>query len=755
MKMQSMQSDVVLGNTGRSTAFNMDANAKAFRVLSDTLYQNKIGSLVREVSCNAYDSHVMAGHPEMPFTIHMPDMMEPHFSVRDYGIGLDDEGVRDVFCTYFRSTKDTDNRVVGSFGLGSKTPFAYTDAFTIVAIKDNMKRQYSAYIDGEGLPAITLMDEQVTEEGNGVEIIVPVTNSSDFNSFRREVANQLVFFDVKPTIENSEYDIQYMDWQSAGNYMECENVFIGNSNSSFTGVWIVQGVVGYRMDVKAVSAAFLSDANREFLDIISNAALLRFDLGMIEVTPSREGVSYSKYTLANIESLIEKARNSVKGIVQAQLDATGGNWNLAMELNTNPILRRLAKVTAANLDMEYYFNVGGQYFLDLAKVANLDGVALPNQGNDADDDYAVVPADFELDAVVRSFNLCFRSYERVRVRRGTSKWREHTNGASSVKVSTNLVILVKDTLDKPKVREREFMYNYMSSTDMFMLYNRDGTVVTPEQLAEVQKRIGTATPFKMMSNVPLPVVDRDSRSGGPYVKQPIAYAYGENDDFYNTRYWEREYGKLSDFENGAYYTIVNRLQVDMANICRVVTAMAGAGVLDKPLLAIRAKDAVKIENNPLWVKAYDKAKEIVDGIAVNKTLTNGHMLSKAKRVRIDKYDDGLLSKLKDACKDGTIPANNPIHRLFRAERVIEKAKARAAARGYNSFIATAFDNTGVSVSAVSIDKAVASAVVKATDIVDEKFPLLPFISSHGSNEWRDPADIAEHVIHYINTVSGV
>ena len=38
--------------------FSIEASAKAFFILSDGLYSNKIKAVVRELSTNAYDSHV-------------------------------------------------------------------------------------------------------------------------------------------------------------------------------------------------------------------------------------------------------------------------------------------------------------------------------------------------------------------------------------------------------------------------------------------------------------------------------------------------------------------------------------------------------------------------------------------------------------------------------------------------------------------------------------------------------------------------
>ena len=68
--------------------YTIDATAKAFSILSDGLYANKIRAVVRELSTNAYDSHIDAGKKDVPFEVHLPNSMEPHFSIRDFGTGL-------------------------------------------------------------------------------------------------------------------------------------------------------------------------------------------------------------------------------------------------------------------------------------------------------------------------------------------------------------------------------------------------------------------------------------------------------------------------------------------------------------------------------------------------------------------------------------------------------------------------------------------------------------------------------------------
>jgi hypothetical protein len=70
------------GNFAESQ-FTIKASRKAFKILSDSLYSDKIKAIIRELSCNAYDAHVDAKNLDTPFDIHLPSVLEPIFYIRD------------------------------------------------------------------------------------------------------------------------------------------------------------------------------------------------------------------------------------------------------------------------------------------------------------------------------------------------------------------------------------------------------------------------------------------------------------------------------------------------------------------------------------------------------------------------------------------------------------------------------------------------------------------------------------------------
>ena len=67
MKIITHSEDVERIGETEETTFKINANARAFKILSSNLYKDKIGSIVREISTNAYDAHILMGTPERPF----------------------------------------------------------------------------------------------------------------------------------------------------------------------------------------------------------------------------------------------------------------------------------------------------------------------------------------------------------------------------------------------------------------------------------------------------------------------------------------------------------------------------------------------------------------------------------------------------------------------------------------------------------------------------------------------------------------
>jgi hypothetical protein len=86
--LSTVKNEAVLSNVGEIGEFRIRNSAKAFSILSSGLYANKVRAIIRELSCNAIDSHTAAGKADTPFDVHLPNSLEPWFAIRDYGTGL-------------------------------------------------------------------------------------------------------------------------------------------------------------------------------------------------------------------------------------------------------------------------------------------------------------------------------------------------------------------------------------------------------------------------------------------------------------------------------------------------------------------------------------------------------------------------------------------------------------------------------------------------------------------------------------------
>ena len=64
-----------------------------------------------------------------------------------------------TYTTYFDSNKTHSNDFVGCMGLGSKTPFTLSDAFTVTSVKNGKKTTVINYLD-EDVPNFSIISRR-------------------------------------------------------------------------------------------------------------------------------------------------------------------------------------------------------------------------------------------------------------------------------------------------------------------------------------------------------------------------------------------------------------------------------------------------------------------------------------------------------------------------------------------------------------------------------------------------------------------
>ena len=279
-------------------AFTIKASAKAFQILSSNLYSNPLGSMIRELSTNAYDAHVMVGKADEPFHLTLPSSLEPSFKIRDFGPGLSHNDVMDIYTTFFESTKTNSNDMVGCLGLGSKSPFGVSDSFTVTSFFQGEKTIYSAFLNEDRIPSIALFHKEPTDEPNGLEIEVAI-NADDFRVFNREVNGQLKYFKTKPIVfgnSNFEWNVDEEYLYSGSNWKMVKG---GGSPR------VVQGQIQYPINVRNMGKEF-DDAPDVVRELLNKSVLFEVNIGDVNIAPSREALSYDAKTNQNIIKAAEK-----------------------------------------------------------------------------------------------------------------------------------------------------------------------------------------------------------------------------------------------------------------------------------------------------------------------------------------------------------------------------------------------------------------------------------------------------------------
>lgn len=284
MKLENTSETVVLQDGASCDQINMSLDMESanilMNILSKNLYSDPIGSTVRETTSNGLDSHRKAGVTEaIIVSLKVNQQSNYEFSVEDFGVGLDHNDVEKIISKYGKSTKRQSNEELGMFGLGFKSPLAYSSSFYFVCRKNGIERKYML-AEGEDVNTIDLLYETSTDKRNGVKVIVPV-KFQDRYIFKEKINNQLAYF------ENVYFDVNVQNNVITNNFQiyRSENFQFSEINTD-TYLHLCLDNVYYPLDFQKLG-----------ISAINIPVGLRFNLSDgIFPTPNRETIIYTSKT---------------------------------------------------------------------------------------------------------------------------------------------------------------------------------------------------------------------------------------------------------------------------------------------------------------------------------------------------------------------------------------------------------------------------------------------------------------------------
>lgn len=245
----------------------------ALEAVSKNLYQNPIGSFIRELVSNGVDANIETDAQTL-VKVHIYKEDDTwYFSVRDYGKGMSKEHFNNVYMNWFNSDKRDSNKKIGGWGLGSKTPLAYRDdSYELFTCHENIKRHY-IIAKTDPLPTSTLVLEEETDE-SGTCVFFEISEK-DLLTIHRECKQQLAYFNNVIVINDYTY------YDNDFNVLDGGNFLYRPDAQPFPTMHIALGQVPYPI-------------NYEILDMkpVHIPIALKFDINDLPVTLSRESINY-------------------------------------------------------------------------------------------------------------------------------------------------------------------------------------------------------------------------------------------------------------------------------------------------------------------------------------------------------------------------------------------------------------------------------------------------------------------------------
>lgn len=291
--------------------------AHIFNVLRNQLYSNKHKAVLREYATNAVDAHIEAGIPERPIEVTLPNALNYNLTIRDFGNGLTEKEIEEVYCFYGESTKRNTNSQTGMLGIGSKSAFAYGDNFVINSYVDGVKHVYNAFIDASKVGQIAKLGEETSSEESGVEIVIPV-NKDDIKTFSETAVEIFQHFKVRPVIKGASIQFDQREtffkmdsWKWLSKEGSSYHKYYGTGSAV-----VVMGGIGYpidfhALDYKGEDYSAVHAMNRDNL-------VMYVEIGDVEISASREQLQYTEYTKKNLAKKLQLVRGEIVELVSRE-----------------------------------------------------------------------------------------------------------------------------------------------------------------------------------------------------------------------------------------------------------------------------------------------------------------------------------------------------------------------------------------------------------------------------------------------------
>lgn len=293
------QKNVLIGGTGKTESFGVTNDPVLMGMLSTGLYQKPMRTMIQETMFNAWDAHRMGNCQDKPIDIYINDTSG--LIIRDYGPGIHKKEIHPIYCIYGNSTKRDNDELTGGFGLGSKSPYAYADSFTVTSHHEGFKGMYvmnRVSEENQGGPGRSTIFEDIPTSESGLIVTIPLKNDNDMTRAYLYVKDILYLSGIKARIHFKDETPEeiFAETIPAGEWIVDEN---SHKNQLFA----VYGGVRYEIindDAYKAEFSFV----QKMANLMGNM-YIGFKPSTLTPLPSREGLNLNERTVTTIKNQLE------------------------------------------------------------------------------------------------------------------------------------------------------------------------------------------------------------------------------------------------------------------------------------------------------------------------------------------------------------------------------------------------------------------------------------------------------------------
>jgi hypothetical protein len=345
MQTAEFESDAVLiGQVGKTTSYRVSDDPMLMSMLSTGFYQNPMKTMTQEILFNAWDAHHMGNCTDTPIEIHLNQTTG--LVIRDFGPGIPEDMMDEIYCVYGASTKRKDSRQTGGFGLGSKSPYSYTDSFTVISMNQGKKSVYLMVRVSEktGKPAMTKIMESPTDE-TGLMVTIPLKSPYDLAKIKHNIHIILAHSGIKAVMTQEGVE-EVIEFQSDA-LEPGQIVFVPvNNGSTVNRIQGIYGGVKYNIE-KFDEFAEDYDFLLQFTE--SHQILIGFPPNSLTPLPNREGLNMNAPTKEAIKIMLEKLTENTRSIMNPLMNLLAKSYmGTALASELQPIFALTGAFSVAN-----------------------------------------------------------------------------------------------------------------------------------------------------------------------------------------------------------------------------------------------------------------------------------------------------------------------------------------------------------------------------------------------------------------------